>query len=131
MLFIGDSGYALQPFLMTPFRALEEGSPQSRYNHQHAKGRNIVERTIGLLKNRFRCILGARELHYTPEKATQITNICVALHSICVHYKVQFAAGEDAHADQSVLNPLLSEQILEPSSNDAEVIRDRIMHSLH
>lgn len=75
--------------MITPFRSTEEGSPESRFNHVHAKTRNIVERTIGVLKNRFRCILGARQLHYTPTMAAKITVVCAALHNICIHFKME------------------------------------------
>ena len=71
---------------MTPYRSAEEGSAEALYNTKHAKARNIVERTIGVLKNRFRCLLGARQLHFKPEKAIKIVNICVALHNICIEY---------------------------------------------
>ncbi|XP_053948747.1 putative nuclease HARBI1 isoform X2 [Anastrepha ludens] len=37
---LGDAGYALKPYLMTPFRNSEEGSPQRTYNKQHAKARS-------------------------------------------------------------------------------------------
>ncbi|XP_036322062.1 putative nuclease HARBI1 [Rhagoletis pomonella] len=38
---LGDAGYALKPYLMTPFRKSEEGSLQRAYNKQHAKGRTL------------------------------------------------------------------------------------------
>ncbi|XP_061395895.1 putative nuclease HARBI1 [Musca vetustissima] len=85
---LGDAGYPLQPYLMTPYRSTVEGSPEAIFNTKHAKARNIVERTIGVLKNRFRCLLGARQLHYAPSKATKLTNVCAALHNICIDYGI-------------------------------------------
>ncbi|XP_053955242.1 putative nuclease HARBI1 isoform X1 [Anastrepha ludens] len=85
---LGDAGYALEPWLMTPFRSPTTGSAEGNYNKIHAKARNTIERTIGVFKNRFRCLLGARELYYEPMKVCQIVNVAAALHNICMHYRV-------------------------------------------
>lgn len=85
---------------MTPYRSAAERSPESIFNTKHAKARNIVERTIGVLKNRFRCLLGARQLHYKPSKAITIANVCAALHNICIEYGLDLAS-EDINASES------------------------------
>lgn len=69
----------METFLITPFRNAAEGSPELHFNTVHSKARNVIERTIGVeQKSRFRCLLSARGLHYSPETATKITNICSA-----------------------------------------------------
>lgn len=71
---------------MTPFR--NPSTPdERRYNKKQISARNVVERCFGVLKNRFRCIIGSRGLHYDPEKAVKIVNSCCALHNICIKYK--------------------------------------------
>lgn len=42
-----------------------------------------MERTIGLLKGRFRCLLVHRVLNYHPDKVARIVIACCILHNIC------------------------------------------------
>lgn len=81
---LGDSGYPQQPWLMTPILHAADDTPEGRYNVRHASTRNCVERCIGLLKTRFRCLLGERTLRYKPEKVGTIVAACVVLHNLCV-----------------------------------------------
>ncbi|XP_036346180.1 putative nuclease HARBI1 [Rhagoletis pomonella] len=85
---LGDFGYPLQPYLMTPFRSAAD-EIQRIYNTKHSKARNVIERCFGVLKNRFRCIIGSRGLHYSPEKVTQIVNVCCAIHNVCIFFQNQ------------------------------------------
>lgn len=102
MVFLtGDAGYPLEPWLMTPYRTPSDGSRESNYNIRHSKTRNIVERTIGVLKNRFRCLLGARELHYSPLKASQIINVVCALHNICIYYRVEDYENNESEVEST------------------------------
>ncbi|KAJ8938663.1 hypothetical protein NQ314_011402 [Rhamnusium bicolor] len=68
----GDSGYPLQPWLLTPIENAEPNSPEGRYTRQHILARNVIERCFGLLKQRFRYLLKQRVLHYTPQRAARI-----------------------------------------------------------
>lgn len=44
---LGDSGYPLQPWLITPYRSPQEGSVESKFNDAHSAARSTVERCIG------------------------------------------------------------------------------------
>ncbi|XP_039764330.1 putative nuclease HARBI1 [Pararge aegeria] len=79
---LGDSGYPLRKTMMTPILNTIEGTPQHRFYVKHVTARNTVERCIGVLKARFRCLLGARALHYDPISAGKIVNACCVLHNI-------------------------------------------------
>ncbi|WAR22583.1 HARB1-like protein, partial [Mya arenaria] len=51
-MLLGDSGYPLRHYLMTPVLQLQ-GRQQTAYNVAHARGRVVVEQAFGLLKSRF------------------------------------------------------------------------------
>ncbi|XP_060809565.1 putative nuclease HARBI1 [Amyelois transitella] len=80
---LGDSGYAQREYMMTPIVNAAAGSPEEFYTQIHCSARNRVERTIGLLKARWRCLLKHRVLHYKPDMVSKIINACCVLHNMC------------------------------------------------
>ncbi|XP_022165318.1 putative nuclease HARBI1, partial [Myzus persicae] len=95
---LGDSGYPLEPWLLTPFSNPGDGSPESRFNVKFTSARSVVERAIGMLKGRWRCLCKQRMLHYKPTIASKIINACAVLHNICIE---NFdAAYEDEEYDE-------------------------------
>lgn len=102
---IGDSGYPLQPWLMTPIPDALPGTPEERYTSRHISARNVIERAFGVLKNRFRCLLKHRVLHYSHEMAGRITYACVVLHNICRQNNVDLLEDdEDPEPDDNERN---------------------------
>lgn len=91
----GDSGYALRPWLMTPVLNAEPNSPEDRYNIAHRQIRSLIERTNGLLKMRFRCLLKHRTLHYKPDTASRIINSCAILHNMCIEENIPIPRPEE------------------------------------
>ncbi|XP_034245508.1 putative nuclease HARBI1 [Thrips palmi] len=81
---LGDSGYALEPWMIVPFEQPQEDTPEGRFNKVHSRDRNVVERCIGNIKERFRCIHDERVAHYDYIKASKFVNAVVVLHNICV-----------------------------------------------
>lgn len=129
--FVGDAGYPLSPYLITPFRNTAQGSAEARFNTKHSKARVLVERSFGLLKSRFRCISGGRQLSYKPEKVTQIINVCAALHNICISYNVEFNQEiiDEGNTDNSTVS-LNTEEIDTSSEQLGETVRNRILNSI-
>lgn len=57
------------PFLLKPFINPVINSPQSIYTRHITQARSAVERCIGVLKGRWRCLRKKRTLHYKSEFA--------------------------------------------------------------
>ncbi|XP_055643964.1 putative nuclease HARBI1 [Toxorhynchites rutilus septentrionalis] len=127
---LGDAGYPLKPYLVTPFRtsiSTPSSQRQTKFNEMHSKTRMIVERTIGVLKNVFRCTLGARQLHYKPEKAARIVNVCCALHNLRLQFNVPI--------DEQNWLPIVNNEVIDATPSDAvnlsaNDIRQQIMNSI-
>lgn len=103
----GDSAYPHEPWLQKPILHAVPGTPQARYTRLHNANRNCVERTIGTLKGRFRCLLTDRTLHYAPVKAGQIVNACAVLHNFLMERNeplLVFLVPEDLGEDEEDIN---------------------------
>lgn len=80
---LADNGYPLQPWLLKPYD--NPNTPAKKlYNKYHRKLRSLVERAIGLLKARFRCLLGERKLRYDPLMSGYIIYACSTLHNFLI-----------------------------------------------
>ncbi|KAK5648091.1 hypothetical protein RI129_002983 [Pyrocoelia pectoralis] len=80
-ILLGDSGYPLKHYLMTPFLN-PTTSGQVNYNRSQITTRNTVERQYGVLKRRFPIL--AMGIRQKLETATSIIIACCVLHNICI-----------------------------------------------
>lgn len=81
---IGDQGYPLKPWLMTPLTNPQTQQEQA-YNRAHARTRVTIERAIGLLKGRWLCLSRAGgTLQYRPEKVCSMVMACCVLHNLAI-----------------------------------------------
>lgn len=92
---LGDSGYMLQPYMMTPIINAIQNSPEDKYTKAHCSTRNRIERVFGVLKSRFRCLSNQRVLHYSPQKASKFVIACSILHNLCVDLRVPPIVNND------------------------------------
>ncbi|XP_058813410.1 putative nuclease HARBI1 [Topomyia yanbarensis] len=123
---LGDAGYPLKPFLITPYRTgANDEIEKLRFNEKHSRTRITVERSIGVLKATFRCTLGARELHYGPEKASQIVNVVCALHNLRIKFNINLDEAVDIETDNSSEIP----STYNDDDRNANRIRDDLLNS--
>lgn len=54
-ILLGDSGYALKSYLLTPLPN-PQTPPEKRHHYSHCRTRNTVERLFGIWKRRFPCL---------------------------------------------------------------------------
>lgn len=131
---IGDSGYALRPWMLTPIQHSEEGSPESDYNDCQMAARSVVERVNGVLKMRFRCLLKHRVLHYKPDVASKIINTCCCLHNLCITNNIQDVLPEegddlldgiflDEVQSENYINQRINPLLVEGRKLQAEIVR--------
>ena len=71
-----------------PYTVAAEGSEEAYFHEIHVKARCIVERTIEILKSRWKILSNERRSRYTPEKMSKFGNVCAALHNVCIKFKV-------------------------------------------
>lgn len=101
-IFSGDSGYALVPWLLTPILDAAENTPEGRYTRAHIRTRNTVERSIGVLKQRFRCLSQHRTLHYDPVQAGKIIYTCAVLHNLANNDRNEYEVAFDNQGNENI-----------------------------
>lgn len=78
---LGDGGYAVTPFLMTPYR--NPGTEaQRRFNNHLSRGRVSIEMAFGRLKRRFACLY--RIFQIPLERTGRVIMACFVLHNLCI-----------------------------------------------
>ena len=99
-LLLGDSGYPLRRYLLTPFLRPEIRSQQN-YNSAHIRTRNCIERMYGVWKRRFPVL--SMGLRTKVEKSLTIIIATAVLHNIAVLTK------DAVPPEDCVLNEYLAE----------------------
>lgn len=101
----GDSGYPLEPWLLTPLAQATDRS-ELAYNNAHCKTRSVIERCFGLLKSRFRCLdKSGGTLLYSAEKTCRLVTAVAVLHNISINHKIPAAVDPAVVARNAAIQP--------------------------
>lgn len=99
---LGDSGFPLRTWLMTPLHANPNDPAERRYNRRLKSTRRIIECALGILKEKFPCL---NYLRVDPVHASNIIKCCTALCNI---------AREDVDEEQLNWNEIIDDDIEDP-----------------
>lgn len=118
-VFIGDAGYPLEPWLMTPLPHYPEWSRQHQYTLMLCKTRSVVERFFGVFKATWRCLSYQRVLMYAPDIAGQIINACAILHNMRLHHRIPL----DVEIENVLDEPAPARHLHDAEMQEAEIQR--------
>ncbi|KAK6188415.1 hypothetical protein SNE40_004592 [Patella caerulea] len=93
---LGDSGYGIRRYLLTPYRD-PQTEEERAYNAAHRTTRTLVEQTIGILKRKFAVIKYV--LRVQPAKACNIIAACAVLYNIGKFNRIMEDNDEDDDED--------------------------------
>ncbi|XP_071055943.1 putative nuclease HARBI1 [Onthophagus taurus] len=99
-ILLGDSAYQQNQFLYSPILN-PQTPPEQRYNIAHVRTRNVVERTFGVWKGRFRCLTGA--LQCNIKNVRRIIAATVVLHNIAQDIKEEIPNNNEIPNEERIV----------------------------
>lgn len=97
------------------------------FNQRLQKIRSLVERVIGILKMRFRCLLDSeRRIRYSETKVGLFVYVCATLHNFLISNRFDVLHGIDVNNVENI--PLVAQQI--PNQQAGFVRRNELVQYL-
>ena len=132
-IIVGDGGYPLSTWLLRPCNFGLSLSPQQKlFNRALSSSRSSVERSFGILKARWRCLL--KRLDSNLENISHVIITCVVLHNICQSNK-DFYEDDDGLLEEIIRRErqarLRCRQNNATRPQDVEVVREAIKNHVH
>ena len=123
-LIVGDSAYPIFPWLLKPYQNVRNLDPTKvQFNTVLSKIRVIVERALGVLKGRWRCLRKRLEiLTVLTENVPGTIAACCILHNICIENGEPDPDIDDSDDDDDFVD--------KGASANADAVRDVLRRNL-
>ncbi|KAK5650254.1 hypothetical protein RI129_001283 [Pyrocoelia pectoralis] len=99
------------------------GNAEVQYTQRQRSARNCIERCNGVLKGRFRCLIGERKMRYDPGTVGRIAIACAVLHNFCIEGRIDVNFDIHGLHDNVNNNPV---QMVAQNANGFEARRQLI-----
>ncbi|XP_031280322.1 uncharacterized protein LOC116138791 [Pistacia vera] len=137
--YLVDAGYANRGGFLAPHRRVPYHVPDARcnlfepmelFNYRHASLWNVVERTFGVLKKRFRILDGMN--NYPLEKQFKIVMTCCVIHNFIRRFDMNDPIFQKFNADgvYEEGNGTGSNQPTLRNTDDMGIVRDSITYAM-
>jgi DDE superfamily endonuclease len=103
-------------------------SAEDLFNHRHAQLRNVVERTFGVLKKRFKILTVMAPYKY--KKQCRIVIVCCILHNFIKIQNDNDALLNGEEDENVILNDDQSEQLEVDGTNGGDMLRTTLADAL-
>ena len=87
LYFVGDSAYALRPYLMAPFDNAEPNTKEDAFNFFLSSNRITVECAFGEISRRWGILW--KPLEGSLSRKVNVIDATLKLHNICVEYRLK------------------------------------------
>lgn len=133
--FLADAGYANKDFLLSPYRGVRYHlreirqvgrSPEDKYelfNFRHSSARNVVERTFGVFKRRWRIF--DRQHEYSIRTQVKLIYALAAIHNLINRF---YSVGDDLEDTEPGLEEDADDEEtseFDDSETDSDMLRQR------
>ncbi|XP_066585502.1 putative nuclease HARBI1 [Prorops nasuta] len=125
---LGDAAYSLHRYLLVPFKDNSHlTEAQKKYNYYHSASRVMVERSLALLKGRFRSLLDKLPMTRTELIPKFVVSCCI-LHNICILQSDFIEIPIIVDTNEENISP--SEHLSNRNKEEAILKRNAIVYTL-
>ncbi|XP_045085546.1 putative disease resistance protein RGA4 isoform X1 [Aegilops tauschii subsp. strangulata] len=131
---IGDAGFPLLPWLLTPYQEEDLSDSKAEFNRRHNAATTCALKALARFKDTWKYLQGETSCPVNPDTLVETIHACCYLHNIVIDMEEDGAMpsieepddSEDDAATSSVEEPDESEELRQVANEDAVVARDML-----